>query len=236
MGSYNIDKIVPFPKDAASKIRQFSDVPGVPSASDVLDKVENMLGHPEKIISTVDAWRKAAAHMAESTTPLDTVQTALGSTWSGPAAAAFGKWVDGVSTRSRNNLTAIQQAGQATATFYNTLIQMYQQCVTFILDCAKDLNNLVGGMMGDWKSWIAGGSVELSGGLTGPFLAAAEWKHIADLISSMIDHIEGVFKGVLEQHVVQMNAFQTVGNAISGITAPGAPDDSTFNPNRWKPV
>ncbi|MFC5187275.1 hypothetical protein [Actinomadura harenae] len=229
-----LEKAAPFPKDAAATVRHWADFFAYQPALDMLDLVEDMVGHPENVQRVVGSWERAAGAMSASLRHAQSAHYEIASSWTGPASLGFTAYIADVKTRVPANVTAMQTAIQATSSLYTTIIGAYKTCVNFITACANNLTNFVGSALSDWKSYLAG--LTAATGVGTPAAFALEAKHFSGLLADFVEQVKSVIDDSLDQHAEQVKALNGVGGAVVSIDAPGAPSERIKDSDSWKPL
>ncbi|MDL4772601.1 hypothetical protein [Actinomadura xylanilytica] len=223
---------VPFPEKNASIVRKAARLTLHNDALDALDLVRDMIGHPNNVQRAVDSWGEAVRVMNESYENISRAHSQVLAQWSGGASASFSTFAGDAKLAVSSNVAAFQGAITATNQMYLAVIAAYKTATRFITNCAQDILNLGGGLLGDWKAVLA---VAAAGPTDGASLALI-MNHFTDLLSSFAGHVNDLIDGAVDITAGYNSALGEVVKNINAIKPVPGPVPAMADLNIWKPA
>ena len=193
-----IGQPVAYPVEAAATVAKWAGRLHHDAARAALQLVRDMVGNPEDVKRAVGAWRGAATGMNNAWSEEGLAHQAIAGIsagekgWEGPAYTAFNPYFTDLKTTTAGNQQVLINLGKETATFYNTVLDTYRECVNFIFDCAQAVTAFFKSL--DWEEVLA---VAAAGATFGASLLLI-LKPMLDALDAMTENIQQRVDGFIQ--------------------------------------
>lgn len=144
-----------FPESEAQIIIEYARKTGETAAEAIIDKVRDWLGHPDVVMGRAESWDPDAKRaIQEAKDDIVTARGELAAYWEGPAYDSFSIYMESLEKVFDNAQGVMTGMSDLLQQSRDTVTKTYQAAITFIGECAADILEAVGGILGTLKDWL----------------------------------------------------------------------------------
>jgi uncharacterized protein YukE len=147
--------LVAFPEDRARKVLEYAARLGEHAVKEVIDKIRDVFGHPEKIVPLADSWGlDAKVKVMNSTGSITNARSNLAAYWEGPAFDSFKIYIDHLEKVFEKAVEIFAGEADLLQNMAKTMTDVYNAGIKFLTDCAAIIVEATGGIIGAIKDWF----------------------------------------------------------------------------------
>lgn len=146
-----------FPYSSAATVNMWAYRAGNALARDLLDKIRDWMGHPEKVKSLALTWSPGASHLiADAKQGVMSAREDLKAYWEGAAFGAFSAYIDHVVKVVDDTYAVMTGMSDLMLKLRETITKTYQAGITFIGKCAQAILDAGATLAQQWKNLWGG--------------------------------------------------------------------------------
>lgn len=138
-----------FPEAEAQTIAEYARRTGEPAAEELVGKIRDWLGHPEVVLDRADAWDLGATQAMNAKDSVAVCKEELAPYWEGPAHDSFSLYIEVLERAFDQAREVMSGMSGLMHDAWDTLTETYQAAIEFIGQCAADILNAVGAILGN---------------------------------------------------------------------------------------
>lgn len=147
----------PFPEDQAAKVVEYARKLGQDAVEGIIDKIRDVFGHPEVIVTGVDAWgHTAKTKIDNSVDDITNARANLKAYWEGSAYDSFAIYVDHLEQIFNKASEVFAGMSDHLQDIATTMTDVYNSGITFIINCAAIIVEAAGGLIAGIKEALFG--------------------------------------------------------------------------------
>jgi hypothetical protein len=230
----------PFPVAQAQTIRDWATQLVVPRAIELVDQIQDWLGHPANVTEATRKWSPVATgHIVRSANGLSTAAIDLADYWEGRGADAFVGYSGNLQSFVASTRIPVQQVAETLRDSLDIIKEAYVAGVRLIADFANKILDAAKSLPD-----IIGGALEIAGGVAtrNPLTVASGTKTLIGGATSAVLTVLQAFVSAAEQLTTtyitiltdKTKAILRLESAESILPAPEVAPSSLGDPDRWK--
>lgn len=204
----------PWPSDQDAKIREWAGKTGNALATEMLDKLYDILGNAPKVEHYADLWSPTTMELlANAQTDFAQCVSNVSEVWAGPAQAEFDKWATKFSTSLESFKGVVEVMRKCLFECSRTITDVYRMAIDLVAMVAGQIVKLTTGIIGSIPNPL--GLANVIGSLLDGFIQAAG-KLLGDGLKRLQE-----FRGIMSEIESKVASLSDLVPMNKSVTSPG---------------
>lgn len=161
-----------WPEETANLVKEWAVKAGNAAVSAAVDKIRDILGHPEQVMTLATTWSPDASRfLSDAKRDVESAKIELAAYWEGPAFTAFNKHMENVLKATDDAYKVMTDMSDHMIEFRKTVTETYKAAINFISDCGQAILKGLNTLAQKWEN-LWGGVCEAILTALSDFLAA----------------------------------------------------------------
>lgn len=146
-----------WPQDTANLVKEWAVKAGNAAVSAAVDKIRDILGHPEQVLTLATTWSPDASRfLSDAKRDVESAKTELAAYWEGPAFTAFNKHMEHVLKATDGAYAVMTDMSNHMLEFRKTITETYKAAINFLSECAQAILNGLRTLAQKWENLWGG--------------------------------------------------------------------------------